>query len=96
MLLFGGFALFLDPVASTIAFYHSSRVYQLLLSRIEGVAVGTDLNAEVGDGASCLECVSTRACERCFHVFGVNVGLHLAAPADWIGHIRLEVLQRDR
>src|SRR3954464_9871468 len=52
-------------------------VHQLLLARVERVAVGADLDVQLGLGGARLERVPARARDRRELVLGVNVSLHL-------------------
>src|SRR3954468_12836850 len=54
----------------------ATRVNELLLARIEGVALGAQLGAQLGRGGTSHELVSARAMHPALDVFGVDIGLH--------------------
>src|SRR3954469_2101311 len=66
----------LDPAAG---------VHELLLARVERVAVRADLDVELGLRRPRLECVPARARHRGEHVLGMDLSLHEAriAAASW-------------
>ena len=57
----------LDPAAG---------VHQLLLARVEGMALGADLDMELGRRGARVELVPARAANVREHVVGVDLGLH--------------------
>src|SRR5437588_3316485 len=54
----------------------STGVHELLLARIEGVALGADLDVQLGLGRMDLERVPAGARHRGEHVIGMDTGLH--------------------
>src|SRR5437588_12275951 len=54
----------------------STGVHELLLARIEGVALGADLDVQLRLGRMDLERVPARARHRREHVIGMDTGLH--------------------
>src|SRR6478736_10123564 len=70
-------------------------VYQLLLARVEGVALGAQLDAELAHGGAGHELVAARALDLALGVRGVDVGLHdpsslgrASSPATRTGYSR--------
>src|SRR5262249_60437413 len=54
-----------------------TRVHELLLARVEGVALGADLDVQLRRGGTRGERVPTGAVNRREDVVGMDVGLHL-------------------
>jgi hypothetical protein len=54
----------------------TSRVDELLLARVEGVASATDFDPYLGHGPSGREGVSTTASDLALHVIGMDFGFH--------------------
>src|SRR5262245_1969529 len=54
-------------------------VHQLLLPRVEGVALGADLDVQLRLGRTCLKLVPARAVHGCENVVGMDVRLHLSS-----------------
>src|SRR5437588_6199402 len=67
-------------VAALEALHAAAGVDQLLLARVERVAVRADLHAELGLRGAGGERVAARAVDRGGHVLGVDALLHLASP----------------
>src|SRR5688572_32624598 len=58
-------------------------VHELLLARVEGVAVGADLHVQVTLGRARLERVPARAGHGCLDVFRMDLGLHDEIQCRW-------------
>src|SRR5581483_2449307 len=56
----------------------STGVHELLLARVEGMALGADLDVELGLGRADLERVPAGARHRREHVIGMDTGFHRA------------------
>src|SRR5581483_11885921 len=65
----------------------SAGVHELLLARVEGVALGADLDVQLRLGRMDLERVPAGARHRGEHIFGMDTGLHRSAriAAAWWG-----------
>jgi hypothetical protein len=57
-------------------FHTAARVHELLLARVERVALGADLDVELGLRGPCLELVAARATNRGKDIVRMDVGLH--------------------
>src|SRR5205807_2871731 len=68
-------------VAALEALDPSARVHQLLLARVEGVALVAQLDVEVRLGRAGREGVAARAAHARLHVVGMNLGFHVCLLA---------------
>src|SRR5919201_510994 len=64
----------LEPALETLD--TAARVDELLLARVERVAVRADLDVQLGLGGARLERVPTGTRHGCDHVLGMDVSLH--------------------
>ena len=62
--------------AAAEAFNSATRIDQLLLPGVEGVAVGADLHVDLALGGAGGELVAAGAADVRLDVFGMNLGLH--------------------
>src|SRR5919201_36281 len=65
--------------AALEALHPAAGVHQLLLPRVERVAVGADLDMELGLGRARVELVAAGAANVCDDVLGMDAGFHCSA-----------------
>ena len=62
----------------------STGVNELLLARVERVALIAELDANLGDGSAGHEGVAARATDRALHVLGMDSRFHAGTPYDLV------------